>query len=153
MAVNAVSQTTDSSIYQHYTPAPTTVFTTDGLAGTAAPVTVKTDAAASSADAETLSSIIAKLGSRHTDAQQTYNASGLLNSSPLAGQASISKAGMATPAYDEDLTGFAVVNAGTERGSAVDSTSGVYTAAGDLQNLPIYAADIKNAGGIVNTQA
>lgn len=153
MAINAVSQTTDTSVYQHYTPAPTTVFTTDGLAGAAAPVIAKTDASVPSADSEMLSSVIANLGSRNKDAQQTYNASGLLNFSPLAGQASISQVGTATPAYDEDLTGFVVVNAGMEWGSAFDSTSGVYTATGDLQTLPMYAADVRNAGGIVNTYA
>lgn len=146
MALSGVSQATDTSIYQPHTPAPTTVFSTDGLTGAAAPAVAKTDAA----DAEALSSIIAKLGGKYTDAQQTYNASGLLNSASLAGQAQAALA-IAAPSYEQDFTDFAVVNAESESASGNDS--GVYTATGDLQNLPISAFNVRNAGGIVNTQA
>ena len=151
MAVNAVSQATDTSVCQHYTPAPTTVFMTDGLAVAAVPVTAKMDASAPPAESETLSSVIAELGSRNKEAQQTYNAFGRLNFSLPAGHASISKLRTATPAYHEDLTDCLAVS--KEPGSAFDSKSRVYTATGDLQNLPMYAADVRNAGGIVNTYA
>lgn len=149
MALSGVSQATDTSLYQPHAPAPTTVFTTEGPTGAAAPAIAKTDAA----DADALSSIIAKLGGKYTDGQQTYNASGLLNSAAPAGQAQVSQAGLAiaAPTYEQDFTDFAVVNAESDNSSNNDS--GVYTAAGDLQNLPIYAANARNAGGIVNTHA
>lgn len=150
MALSGVSQATDTSLYQPHAPAPTTVFSTDGLTGAAAPAVAKTDAAAAASDAEALSSIIAKLGGKYTDAQQTYNASGLLNSASLAGQAQAALA-IAAPSYEQDFTDFAVVNAESESASGNDS--GVYTATGDLQNLPISAANVRNAGGIINTQA
>jgi hypothetical protein len=153
MALSGISQTTDASAYRSYeqSPTPTTVFTTDGLAGTAPPVIAKADATpAVQTDAGDLSSIIANLGKSYAGAQ-TYNANGLLNSAGLSGQAPISQAAQATPDYEQDLTDLAVVNAGTLY--APNDDSGIYTPSGDLQDLPIYAVNAKSSGTIVNTQA
>jgi hypothetical protein len=153
MALSGISQTTDASAYRSYeqAPTPTTVFTTDGLAGTAPPVIAKADApAAAQSDAGDLSSIIANLGKSYAGAQ-TYNADGLLNSAGLSGQAPALQAAPATPDYEHDLTDLTVVHAATLY--APNEASGIYTPSGDLQNLPVYAADVRSSGTIVNTQA
>jgi hypothetical protein len=153
MALSGISQTTESSAYRSYeqAPSPTAVFTTDGLAGTAPPVIAKADAPSPvQPDSGELSSIIANLGKSYAGAQ-TYNADGLLNSAGLSGPAPTSQAAPATPHYEQDLTDLAVVNAATLY--TPNETSGIYTPSGDLQDLPIYAVDVRSSGTIVNTQA
>jgi hypothetical protein len=154
MALSGISQTTDTSHYQSYTPAATTVFTTDpGTAGAAPPVSkADTGTVATAVDLGELSSVVANLGASQAGAQ-TYNAAGLLNSVAQAGQAptpqKIPPADTDIPAYEQDLTDLAVV--GTLGAST--GTSGIYTPSGSLQDLPIYAANIRSSGSIVNTQA
>ncbi|RXZ38404.1 hypothetical protein D9O50_02390 [Oxalobacteraceae bacterium CAVE-383] len=151
MALSGISQTTDTSAFSSHTPpAPTTVFTTEGLPGIAPPVIAKADAAAP-ADSEALSSIIANLGNNYAGAQ-TYNASGQLNSAALSGQAPTAQATPPTPAYEQDLTDMVVVSADAPV-KASDGASGIYTPSGDLQDLPIYVANARTTGTIVNTQA
>jgi hypothetical protein len=154
MALSGISQTTDTSNYQSYTPAATTVFTTDPSAAGAAPIISKADAGtvATAVDLGELPSVVANLGANQAGAQ-TYNAAGLLNSIAQAGQAltpqKIPAADTDIPAYEQDLTDLAVVSTlGTSPGA-----SGIYTPSGSLQDLPIYAANIRNNGSIVNTQA
>jgi hypothetical protein len=154
MALSGISQTTESSAYRSYeqAPTPTTVFTTDGLAGTAPPVIAKADApAVAQPDSGDLSSIIANLGARYAGAQ-TYNADGRLDSAALSSQAATLQAAPAAPDYEQDLTDLAVVDADT-RNAPNNASSGIYTPSGDLQDLPIYAVNLRSSGTIVNTQA
>jgi hypothetical protein len=155
MALSSISQSTESPVYQPYAPVPAVIFTTDPSAPAAAPIIAKANAGTTAAqpDSGDASSVIAKLGA-NTAGAQTYNASGLLNLTTQAGQASMfgnTSAANDSPAYDQDLSDLMVVSAHGATAGASNS-AGIYTPSGDMQDLPIYAAK-SSSGSIVNTQA
>jgi hypothetical protein len=161
MALTGVSQTTETTAYQNYAPASASSSTTypdtalaanaSANAGTAVPL-AKVDAATVDAAVDTagMSSVVANLGANFSGTQ-LYTATGLLNSMSQAGQAPTAQAtpaaGTDIPAYEQDLTDFAVVSTLP----VASDTSGIYTPRGSLEGLPTSAANDGGSGQLINT--